>query len=156
MFGAGRDFPVTPAVTAGAYSSGEAVGNLQTVGVLRSDTGASGILNSFWLASKSGQTPTITVYIFSAKPTGSTFTDTSNSSLAAADVAKLVIPPFALTLVAPTGTSSTFAGVQGLGVEFANQDSPTTNNLYVALVSGSSFTPGSTSDIVFKLGVVQD
>src|SRR5690348_2072781 len=156
MFGANKDFAVTPTVQNAAYASGNAVGALNTVSVLRSDAGFSGILNNFWIASKSGQTPTITVYIFSANPTGSTVTDKSAFSLANADISKLILAPFALTLAAPTGTTATFAQLSNIGAEFANQDSPYTTDIYVALVSGSSFTPGSTSDIVFKLNVSQD
>lgn len=155
-FGADLDIATTPTVQASQYVSGNAIGALSSVAALRSDAGASGILNNFWIASKSGQTPTITVYIFSAKPASSTITDKSAFSLANADIPKLVVAPFALTLAAPTGTTASFAQQSNIGAEFANQDSPTTANLCVALVSGSTFTPGSTSDIVFKLNVTQD
>jgi len=156
LFGADRDIAVTPTVQNSSYSSGNAIGALSTVSVLRGDAVYGGIINNFWIASKSGQTPTITVYIFSANPTGSTVTDKSAFSLASADLSKLIVAPFALTLAAPTGTTASFAQLSNIGAEFANQDSPTTTNIYVALVSGSTFTPGSTSDIVFKVNVTQD
>jgi aspartate/tyrosine/aromatic aminotransferase len=156
LFGSDKDIAVTPTVQAAQYVSGNAIGALSTVAALRSDAGPSGIINYFWLASKSGQTPTVTVYLFSANPTASTVTDKSAFSLANADLSKLIVAPFALTPSAPTGTTATFAQWSNIGAEFLNQDSPPTANIYVALVSGSTFTPGSTADIVFKVGVTQD
>lgn len=156
MFGADKDVAVTPVVQNAQYVSGNAIGALSTVSVARGEADLSGILNNFWIASQSGQTPVVTVYIFSAKPTASTVTDKSAFSLAAADLSKLVVAPFALTLAVPTGTSASFAQASNIGAEWVNQDATQTPNLYVALVSGSTFTPGSVTDIVFKLSVTQD
>lgn len=157
MFGANRDFPITPTVTETAYSSGDCCGGLQTVGAVRSDmAGFGGLINSFMLASKQGATNAFTIYIFSAKPSSSTFTDTDSVSLNAADVDKLVLAPFSLTPAAPAGTTVTFAQESDIGAEFANQDSPNTVYLYVAIVAGGSYTPTSTTDLVAKIGVTQD
>ena len=155
-FGADMDFAVTPTVQNAQYTSGEVLGGLQTVSVLRSDAGSSGIINYFWLASQGGGTETVTVYLFSSKPSASTTADKGSFSLAAADLTRLIVAPFALTLAAPTGTNATFAQSSNIGAEFANQDSPQTSNIYVVLVSGSTVTPGTITDIVFKVGVTQD
>ena len=109
------------------------------------------------IRSSSGLTPTLTMYVFSAKPSASTCTDTSTFVLAAADVPKLV-NTFALTLAAPQGSTPTVGTTaMNLGQSFGNSDATPTGNAYVCIVVGAAgVTPASTSDFSFVLGVSPD
>ncbi|SIO38592.1 hypothetical protein SAMN05443247_04697 [Bradyrhizobium erythrophlei] len=142
----------TPTIQTAAYSSGNAIGGLQTVPFFRSAyLSPSGVLDEVDLTSNCGSTIPITFYIFDTNPTATTCTDKSAFSLGAADVAKLAVQPFTLTPAATTGTSVASAQlVQATSV--ANQDTPAKGRvLYVCLVVGGSVTPASTTDLQFKL-----
>lgn len=138
----------TPTVTNNAYSSGNCLGGFNAVTIAAAN-GQGILLNSVDVKSIGGSTPTVTVYVFDSNPSASTCTDRSTFTLNSADVDKLVAPPFGLTLVAPTGATTTFATQGNMGRMFLAGGSASSGvkTLYYALVSGSSFTPGSTSDI---------
>lgn len=149
------DVSNTPTVQNAAYSSGNAIGGLQTIAFFRQNTQPSGILNNISVVSRGGSTTAMTFYIFNANPSGSTCTDKSAFSLAAADVSKLIatIPPVLTPAVVGAGTSATTASQQ-LPVSVKNGES--TVNLYVCVVVGGSVTPASTTDLIFKFAGVQD
>lgn len=145
----------TPTVQAAAYASGNCIGGFRPVTVTLNN-GQPGLVVNFRISSISGQIPAITIYLFDANPAGSTCTDKSTFTLAAADVDKLLAAPSAITLAAPTGTTVTMAenaftpprpfisgGSTGSGVK----------TIYYGLVSGSVFTPGSTTDIHTRVGI---
>jgi hypothetical protein len=144
----------TPTVQNAAYSSGNAIGGLQTIAFLRT-AGGSGILNNVSVWSKGGSTTAITDYIFNANPTSSTCTDRSAFVLAAADVSKLIIaiPPVLTPAVVGAGTTDTTASQQS-PISVKNGDS--TVNLYVCPVVGGTVTPATTTDLVFGYAGVQD
>jgi hypothetical protein len=144
----------TPIVQNAAYSAGNAIGGLQTFAFFRT-SGGTGVLNNVSVASKGGSTTAITLYIFSSNPSGSTCTDKSAFSLAAADVSKLIAQtPVVLTpAVIGSGATVTFASQQA-PVSVKNADS--TTSLYVCAVVGGSVTPASTTDLVFNLAGLQD
>lgn len=149
---AGNDgVSVTPTIQTAAYTSGNAIGGLQTVPFFRSAyLLPSGALDDVQLMSKSGATTPITFYIFDTLPTATPCTDRSAFSLGAADVPNLAVQPFTLTPAATTGTTVATAQLtQAMSV--ANQDTPKGRVLYVCLVVGGSVTPASTTDLVFKL-----
>jgi hypothetical protein len=140
----------TPTVQNAAYSSGNAMGGLQTVKFFRPPQ-YSGIFTSFQITSKGGSTAAMTVYVFDTNPSSSTCTDKSAFSLANADISKLAMQPFVLTpAVVGAGTTATTAQ-QVQVVSMINQDSTRTPNLYVCIVAGASVTPASTSDLVAKI-----
>src|ERR1700757_3005773 len=60
----------TPTVQNAAYSSGQAMGGLQTVQVFRTSVYSAWIFDSFQITSKSGQTVAMTIYTYDTKPTG--------------------------------------------------------------------------------------
>lgn len=156
----GSDAGVSKAVAVqnAAYSSGNALGNLTTLSLFRTDANPGGIINSFAIQSKGGSTPTITVYAFDANPTATTCTDKSAFSMGAADRPHLIGgAPFTLTLATVgTGDTATYAIDQSMGLQVRNQDATPTANIYVCLVTGTAFTPASTSDITIKVGVSQN
>jgi hypothetical protein len=83
--------PFTPVVQAAAYSSGNAMGWLQSVSLLQPSK--AGVFNGLMIASKGGATTALTFYIFDTNPTASTCTDKVAFVLNAADVAKLAMRP---------------------------------------------------------------
>jgi hypothetical protein len=152
-----REFeaPVTPTVQNASYSSGNAIGGLQTITPFRYNSGTI-ILNNISVWSQGGSTTAITLYIFKIKPSSSTTcTDKSAFSLAAADVSSLIAttPPVLTPAVVGAGTTDTVASQQ-LPVSITNGDQST--NLYICPVVGGTVTPASTTDLVFKYSGVQD
>ena len=146
----------TPTVQNAAYSSGNAMGGLQTVSFFRSTTQPSGIFDNFSIASKGGATVAMTIYIFDTNPTASTCTDKSAFALNSADASKLAMTPFVLTpAVIGAGTTETFAQLTQ-SVSVKNQDGTATANLYVCIVAGGSVTPATTSDLVAKISGALD
>lgn len=150
----GYNFFVTdqPGLTAGAYASGNCVGGLQTISVART-TGGSGILSRVTAMFKTttALTPTIQFYFFSSNPSGSTCTDKSTFTIAAADVNKLM-GTFSLTFAAPTGTTLTEAEINGLAMHFVTSGN---TNIYLMMASGSAFTPAN-PDLEIQAGGIQD
>lgn len=147
---------VTPLVQNAAYSSGNAIGGLQTVPFFRtSNLKPSGVLDGVMVTSVGGSTTAITFYIFDSSPSATTCTDKSAFSLGTADIAKLAVQPFTLTPAATTGTSASSAQLVQ-ATSLANHDVGTAAvpgpfpNLYVCAVVGGTVTPASTTDLVFK------
>lgn len=149
--------PSTPTVQNASYSSGNAIGGLQTIQFFRAQATPTGILNNVSVASKGGSTTALTIYIFQGNPTGTTCTDKSAFSLGAADVAKLIsaIPIVLTPAVVGVGASVTFASQQ-LPVAVANLENPATLNLYVCAVYGGTVTPSTTTDLVFEFAGIRD
>jgi hypothetical protein len=148
--------PVQMTVTAASYSASKALGGFYAVPVFRKGVW-SGRLNWASIRSSSGITPTLVMYVFNANPTGSTCTDTSSFSLAAADVTKLV-GTYSVTLAAPQGSTPTVgATAMNLNLSMNNNDTTLTNKIYVCIVAGSGgATPASTTDLSFMLGMGAD
>ena len=83
--------PFTQTVTAAsAYAAGNAVGGLITLATVNRVSGASIYAQSVTVASKSLQAGQMDLVFFNANPTGSTCTDKTAFSIAAADAAKVV------------------------------------------------------------------
>lgn len=143
----------TPTVQNASYVSGNCVGSFNAIS-LASFNGGSGFLQNVTVASKTGVTPTLTIYLFNANPTASTCTDKGTFTVNAADVGKLIGAPFAVGLAAPTGTTVTWGAQANLGLPFVAGGSSGSGveTIYYALVSGTTFTPGSTADLVVTVG----
>ena len=150
------DVPVIPTVQNASYSSGNAIGALQVITPFRS-VQPTGILNNESIWSLGGSTTAITLYIFKANPINSTCTDKAAFVLAAADVPKLInaIPIVLTPAVVGVGTTATTAASQS-PISIRNEDSPTTNKLYICPVVGGTVTPASTSDLIFNYSGIRD
>jgi hypothetical protein len=146
--------PDVPTIQAAAYSSGNAIGGLQTVAFFRTATQPGATLDQFALEWAGGETVATTVYLFNKNPMSSTCTDKTGFSLAATDAKQLVTPPFALTAAASAGATQTFAS-QALAVSAKNLDSTATANLYVCLVVGGAVTP-AVGDLSLTISGVLD
>lgn len=147
----GQDTQVstTPTVTASAYAASNCVGGFNAVALARVN-GGNGLVQNVIVASKTGLTPTLTVYLFNANPTSSTCTDKGTFTLNAADQNKLIAQPFALTLVVPQGSTPSFGELASMARPFTTGGA--TTNIYFALVSGGVFTPASTSEFTVTIG----
>ena len=152
VVGAEFEVATTPAIQNAAYALGNCMGGFQAVAVARY-SGAPGILNRFILASNGGGTTPLTIYVFGQNPTGSTCTDKSTFTLAAADISKQICAPFALTPAAPVGTTVTMAENASMQCHFITSGNA---NIYIAIVSGGAWTPASTTDLVFIDEGIQD
>lgn len=137
----GNNVSVTPTIQNASYISGNNMGGLQTITLGTSQS----VLNQVSLMSQGGLATGKVIYLFDANPTGSTFTDKSTFTIAAADTSK-ILSVFTLTPVAPTGTTRTFAAASnlGLGIPFGGV-------IYLAIVETVTETPGTTTDLVLSL-----
>lgn len=146
----GRDIvrSFTPVVQNASYSSGNAMGGLQTVPFFNPSPALSGIFDNFAITSKGGATTALTIYIYLANPTGTTCTDKNAFSEGAADISKRAMAPFVLTpAVIGVGTTAS-AAQQTQVVSVQNLDTIPTANLYFCIVAGGTVTPATTSDLV--------
>ena len=144
---------VTPTVQAASYSATNSFGGLQTINIFRSDTQAGAFLTEFWIASQGGNTGAMTLYVFDTAPSSATVcTDKTALTLAAADVPKLAVAPFVLTPAVPEGSTASIADV-AIAKSIRNHDAPPTQKLYVCIVANATISPGTTTDIVFKIAL---
>jgi hypothetical protein len=139
-----------PTVTNTAYTSGNCMGGFNSVTF--QGGGPLNFLNGVRVASQSGGTESVTVYVFDSNPASSTCTDRVAFALATADTDKLVMVPFSLTLAAPTGATQSFASNPNL----ARIPASGATALYYGLVSGTTFTnAGTTNDIHVEFQVIE-
>lgn len=134
---------VAQTVTASsAYTSGNAIGGLITVANAARVSAGSGILQSVVVNSKSAQTSQIDIFIFSANPSGSTCTDKTAFSLAAADFDK-VLGVVTVTAWFSAGTPSV-GQAQNLAMPYALASG---TSVYACAVTRATPTYTATSDI---------
>lgn len=147
----------TPTVTASAYSSGNCLGGFNSITVAGNNA-QSGFVTNFQVWSKTGLTPTITVYLFEANPSSSTCTDHGTFTLATADLPKMIGLPQQLTLSAPTGATPSVAEAFYNSADpfLAGASGSSVKTIYYAMVAGGAFTPGSTSEFVTRTGVLMN
>lgn len=138
-----------PTVTASsAYTAGNSVGGLTTLTLPQT---ASGLIQSVSVIVVSGDVNPLSIYIFDANPTSSTFTDKATFSIATADISKLVNKT-AVTLTPAVGTGVTFstATLDGYAKPFA-----LVGKLYVALTTSGTPTYASITDVRVALNYAQ-
>jgi hypothetical protein len=149
----GYDFFVsqTPTIQAAQYVSGNCMGGFQAVAIATT-TGVTGILDKITLISKGGLVTAKQLYVFTSNPSGSTCTDKSTFTIAAADLPKLMTT-LSITPVVPTGGAASVGEASNLVNQFVTSGNA---NLYVAIVETTTETPGSTSDLVLNIGGVKN
>lgn len=144
---------VTPTVTSGsAYSAGQVVGGLLQFANAVDDI-RSGVLMAASLATKSVQTTGFKLYLFSAQPAASTFTDKTAPSVNAADAQKLIAVLNFATADSGLGTHTLYS-LDGIGRAFVLP--ATTTTLYGVLVTVATPTFTSTSDVQLTLNILKD
>ena len=142
----GFKFSSIPVVQNASYSASNCLGGFNAVTPVGAYAGETVLLSSVDVKSVGGATSTITVYVFDSYPSASTCTDKSTFTLASADLDKLV-GAVVVGLVAPQGSTPTVGAAINLNRMFLMGGATPDVNFYYALVSNSSFTPGSVSDI---------
>ena len=158
----GYDSGTSPAQTAtpanASHPAGQSVGGLFSVPLARAN-GGGGQLEQITFMSVGGDTPTLLVRVWDRKPTSGSFACADNAAYVAGsttDDSHLLTPPFTVTLVAPTtatGDAKTYGyAVFSPPLSFKNQDSATTQDLYVCALATSTFTPAAAAYIVNTMG----
>lgn len=139
---------VTPTVQNASYVSGNDIGGLVSFTLART---ASGYIQSVGVQFVGGATTAINAFCFDSNPTGSTFTDKSTFTIAAADEAKRINKTgYSLTPAAVVGDTVTGAAVDNLAKPFNS-----TGTIYCAYASTGTFTPASTTDMRVNITYVQ-
>lgn len=143
----------TGTVNSSSHAAGTSVGGLITVAVAHTNSG-SGVITNFSWTSIGGSTGTLVFRVWQKNPSSTTCTDNTAFASNSTDDKQLITPPFALTPQAPavtTGDSKTYAGLQQVSWDYANQSS--NQNLYVCAVTVATDTADeSTSPVVSLSG----
>lgn len=145
---------VTPTVTASnSYGVNYVVGGLLTFANMFTSTGT-GIIQSVDVNIKKNETGGFTLFLFSANPSATTWTDAAVAAINATDI-PLVRAPIGLTAntqLAATGFTNLSA--TGLAIAMA----PGATSLYAVLVANAALSTqfGSTSDVSVTIRALQD
>lgn len=141
----------TPTITASsAYTAGYEVGGLLTFSNALSSAGT-GILQSITIKIKSQHSEGFKLYLFKANPSSSTWTDKTAPSINAADLPSLV-GMYPLTVSDNGLGSMSIYNLDGIGKVL----NPGATTLYGVLVTTSTPTFSSTTDLTVSIGVLQD
>jgi hypothetical protein len=133
-----------------AYTAGQVVGGLLSWASIFG-TAQTGVLESIVLTCKSNQTAGFKLYLFTANPTSSTWTDKSSPAINSADISK-VIGPFYLSGYDSGLGTGTFYTISGIGQSLTSA----TAGLYGVLVTTGTPTFTTTTDLYLTVGVLQD
>jgi hypothetical protein len=145
---------VSPTITAAsAYTAGNLVGGLMTFSNCFATGLTSGVLQSVVIKSKSVQTATFKLYIFSQQPTNTTWTDKTSPAINVLDLPYLIDMFIFAAPDSGLGTMTIYTQ-DGLGKSIANTASG--QNLWGLLVTTGTPTFSSTTDISVTLGILQD
>jgi len=146
---------VSPTITASAYTAGQVLGGLQTfTGCLRTPKNT-GILNSITANfSSSIFSQGITVFLFSANPSGSTFTDKAAPAIAVADAGKLIgVVSMPSNYTSALGANHTMYYQTGIQMGLTG----TAGTIYAVVIAIGAVTPTATTQFVnLQLGILQD
>ena len=142
---------LNPTVTASsAYSSGNEVGPLLSFSsAFRAAN--SGVLESIAISVKSTQSNAYKLYVFSANPSNSTWSDKTTPAINAADKG-LLLGVYSLANYDNGMGTSTVYNLDGIGKQITSSST----TLYAVLVTTSAVTFASTSDVFVSVGVLQD
>lgn len=135
-------------VTAGAYVAYDAVGGLLTFTNLLRTGVESGLIQFASVDILSNQSTNLTLWLFNAEPTNSTYTDKTQFVLHKDDVTKRI---GVISLVnAATGTAGGGNGIQSVynsGPQAMPVSGTTDGTIYGVLVTEAAMTPSTTADI---------
>ena len=142
---------VTPSVTASsAYITGQVVGGVLTFANML-PASLLGRVQAVYIAVKSQQIYGLTLFLFNANPSSSTFTDKALPAISIADVPKQIGPPIPLQPYGGLSGSNTVYGASGLGITVLGAGA----SLYGVLLTQGTPTFASSVDLTVTLGVVQ-
>lgn len=143
---------VTPVVQVAAYATGNLIGGKISFSTAMREDGATGILQSVTLCSKSALAVDVDLILFDSDPVGTTFTERSAIAVATTDAAK-VLAAITLSTRVTIGTP-VVASRSSLNIPL--KCGSASRIIYGAMIARGAFTPASTTDLTIRLGVVQD
>ena len=148
-----KTIDVTPTIDTNIYASGDALGGLQTLTDAAREGTYSGVIHSVVVTDLASQGADIDVIIFSANPSGTTFTNNATLDIADADLVKVIC-------VIQVTNDATFADngasyAHGNNCVFSMQGTLSTT-LYAAAVVRGTPTYASASDLRFRYSILQD
>lgn len=151
--------PVQTATPANAsHAAGTSVGGLFTIPVARF-AGGSGVISNFTWISTGGATTQFLVRLWDKNPASTTCTDNSAFAGNATDNTHLISIPFNITPVPPavtTGDANTYATVTGMSLNYKNQDTSPSVNVYACVTTVATDTADQNKAVYINLMGPQD
>lgn len=152
---------VTPTISTSAYTAADQIGGIQTLSnaVLSDPEARGGVLQTIVIVDKAKQKSAIDIFFFKELPTVAS-SDNAAADITDAEMASKCIGVISVVAgdYADLANNST-ASVENVGLVLRstpNADLATANSVYAVAVSRGTPTYGSTSDLVFKYGLLQD
>lgn len=150
---------LTPTISTGAYAVGDQLGDLQELSSAMDDSSGTGELLSISVHDKQAQSMALDVLLFNDLPTVSSTDnvslDISDSEMASKCLGSVrVAAADYITLAASSMATVKNIKLQLNAVKSANNT--TGRSLWAILRSAGTSTFGSTSDLVVKIGILQD
>lgn len=143
-----RTIKVTPTISATAYSAGDVVGGLMTLPVQNAESGrASGYVARVQLVDKDNVGPAGKLYLFSEKP--AVIADHAAFALAAADIAKFIGDPVAISSYDAIGTTKR----EEVALDHVLEYNAADGNLYAYFVADATPDFANTDALTFLVHV---
>ncbi len=146
---------VTPDIVAAAYSSGDVIGTLQEITDAVVDKGGTAILQSIVALDKANQKSAIDLIFFNAPLSVSPGADNAAYSLDDSDLSKF-IGRYSLAAANYVSSGTANADLTDRSVGLVLQAAAGKKSLYVLSVSRGTPTYASATDLLYKLGLLQD
>jgi hypothetical protein len=144
------DVPVTPTVTASAYTAGYVLGGIMTFASILAATSFNGVLQSITAKFKGAAvTGSLEVAIFKASPSNGTYADHAAPTWNAADMANLV-GIYTLSMPNSKLGTMTIYNLDAIGKAIAGAS----QSLFAVVIVDGTPTPASTSDFTLELAVL--
>jgi hypothetical protein len=142
-----------PAIVAAAYGSGDLIGGKLSLSGTVVDGILSGIITSIHVDDKASQGADLDIVFFDADPSTTTFTDNAAFDPTDADLLKIicVVSITVDSAFADNGTSF----VRNVNCPF-KLTSNSAKTLYAAVVSRGTPTYASATDLLLRIGILQD
>lgn len=153
MDGKARLVTVTPTISTSAYADGDQLGGVLTLTNAMDDIRDTGAVLSVTVIDKAKQNDPLDILIFDQSPTVAS-SDNAILDITDAEMADKFLGRIQVTADDYSELSAcSVASVNGIGLFIASRGS---KNLYAILQSRGTPTYTSTSDLIVKIGIVQD
>lgn len=139
--------------TTPAYSAGDCVGGLLTISNAVRVSGGTAVLQSLFLRDTSNQKAALTLLIFNANPSASTFTDNVALAIHANDIDKIIR---CINIAAADYTTVDSKAFVDLSPGGRVLKAASGTSLYAALLTSGTPTYAATTALLLRLGLLQD
>lgn len=143
----------TPTIDTTIYAAGQVIGGKLTLPSLLGTGALGGIFQSFTVTDKAKQTAAMTLVLFSADPSSTTFTNHTALTVNAADVAKIIGQVSLLATDYQSVANLSIGSKPGIGMSFSV---PSGTTLYACLIANGTPTYGTASDLLLSVSVISD